>query len=781
MEKSSPYDDLYISESSQYHQFDISTATIYKNTEYGYLKLLSDKSITAGEHVTLTFEYTVGTKSLQQGSRIKIFTDSDSDWAMPQLNNPIGADYLTIKSPDGCRVYPHITDHRELNFFVASGTIKKNDKIIITLGDKSEGGAGSRCQTYFESSLNFYCGIDEKGTGNIKVIDNWATIKVQGGELSNISIHAPSDIQIGKKFKLIIKAEDAWGNPAESFCGEIKIKAIGLNVTDSIYQFNKKNRGVITVPECEFIEAGAQYITASTNLHDELVEFSSNPIEINEIYPKLKLYWGDPHSGQIANPYKIDEYFEYAKNISAIDYAGYQRNDSVHSTKAYLVQQESEKKHYTPHEFVVLPGYEWSADWEHGGHHNVYFSRFDLPIKRWNGANRLGNPGESDLPHITDLHNYYRGTDTVITPHVGGQHADLKYHDPDLEPALEITSTHGTFEWFLEESLKEGYEMGFLGGNDCHTSRPGDDRPGHQPRRFSKGGLTGTYAAELTLPSILNAIKERRVYATTGAKIRTYMHVDNHFIGEEYQAYGPPKIDLNVTGTNSLEKIELFRGTELIHTSNYAEKFTPNSVRILWSGASRRWSYSGIIWKGVIKITNGEITDIEKIRFDSPRSNYKLLNNSEIHFESWTCGYPSGLVLTFIEDANPSINLMVESQLISNERSFGEDVDLSHHRKSVIPRAGFQPEWKMTLAEGDVIKLDTTLEEIKISDVEFPLGGLNRKISIQKNPKSETKHANITYQAEDIVHGTNPYWAKVTQQDMEMAWISPVFAKYYGK
>ena len=88
---------------------------------------------------------------------------------------------------------------------------------------------------------------------------------------------------------------------------------------------------------------------------------------------------------------------------------------------------------------------------------------------------------------------------------------------------------------------------------------------------------------------------------------------------------------------------------------------------------------------------------------------------------------------------------------------------------------------RVSLSERNHKKSDKTMAVEKISDVEFPLGGLNRKISIQKNPKSETKHANITFQAEDIAHGTNPYWAKVTQQDMEMAWISPVFAKYYGK
>jgi hypothetical protein len=124
---------------------------------------------------------------------------------------------------------------------------------------------------------------------------------------------------------------------------------------------------------------------------------------------------------------------------------------------------------------------------------------------------------------------------------------------------------------------------------------------------------------------------------------------------------------------------------------------------------------------------------------------------------------------------------MIESQLISNERSFGEDVDLNQYTKSVIPRAGFNPEWKMTLADGDIVKLDTTLEEVKISDVEFPLGGLNRKISIQKTPKSDLKKTKVEYRDKHIQYGSNPYWAKITQQDMEMAWISPVFAKYYGK
>ena len=99
------------------------------------------------------------------------------------------------------------------------------------------------------------------------------------------------------------------------------------------------------------------------------------------------------------------------------------------------------------------------------------------------------------------MHAEYRHTDVVVTPHVGGTAADLRYHEPSIEPALEITSTHGQFEWFLRESLERKYRMGFVGGSDCYTGRPGDDHPGHQLRRYQKAGLTGLYATDLSLAS----------------------------------------------------------------------------------------------------------------------------------------------------------------------------------------------------------------------------------------------------------------------------------------
>ena len=95
-------------ESSQPHQFDISTATFHSNEEYGTLSLLSSDTITAGEFITCAFEFTTGRNGISPGGRVQIFTDSDSDWDRPQVNDPTGPNYLLIEAPETVLSLIHI-------------------------------------------------------------------------------------------------------------------------------------------------------------------------------------------------------------------------------------------------------------------------------------------------------------------------------------------------------------------------------------------------------------------------------------------------------------------------------------------------------------------------------------------------------------------------------------------------------------------------------------------------------------------------------------------------
>ena len=65
----------------------------------------------------------------------------------------------------------------------------------------------------------------------------------------------------------------------------------------------------------------------------------------------------------------------------------------------------------------------------------------------------------------------------------------------------------------------------------------------------------------------------------------------------------------------------------------------PNAVRLLWQGASRKMSYSGVRWDGVLRVDGATISRVEQIRFDSPRSYVTEVTPSSLRWHSVQCGY----------------------------------------------------------------------------------------------------------------------------------------------
>ena len=70
---------------------------------YGEVRLEPRNEVVTGSYGTWTLTYTAGKKGVATGGRIRIYTDSDSDRATPQMDDPAGAAYLTI--PDGNGVH----------------------------------------------------------------------------------------------------------------------------------------------------------------------------------------------------------------------------------------------------------------------------------------------------------------------------------------------------------------------------------------------------------------------------------------------------------------------------------------------------------------------------------------------------------------------------------------------------------------------------------------------------------------------------------------------------
>ena len=530
--------------------------------------------------------------------------------------------------------------------------------------------------------------------------------------------------------------------------------------------FSEADKGVQWIEGCTVMQTGIHRLTVV----DEKAGLTaqSNPTLCKETKAPYNLYWGDSHGGQVAMAEKIPDFFQYARDVAAIDFAGYQRNDHVLSKRDWVLQQTAERTYDQPGRFVALPGYEWSANTSRGGHHNVYFRRHDQPIRRSDHSGLEDkSDADTDLYHIQDVYEVFRNSDTVITAHVGGEHSNLTYHDPALEPAVEVTSDHGTFEWILDEALQRNYKMGFFGGSDSHNGRPGNDTPGFQHRRYAKAGLAAVYAPELTIPAVLSAYKARRIYATTGARILMHTEAVGHLMGSEFTTSEKLQISAFIAGTAPFESVELFRGLERIYSHPVDCGVDSNRVRILWEGASRKSSYSGVIWEGKLRVTGRRVANVDKIRFDSPRSRVFDVEDYGLRWYSVTCGYRSGIILDLTGEDDGELELVVNASVITGPLYGGSGIS--------APR-------RMSYAPAEKVAFNINLTELKKGPVTMEIGGLNRQVTMSLAP-TQQEAGEVKFSFADLSPnpGINPYWVRVVQTDMEMAWSSPIYVDYVAR
>ena len=727
---------------------------------YGGVHLAPREEVVAGSYGTWTLTYTAGKKGVATGGRIRVYTDSDSDRATPQMDDPAGADYLTIEAPKAARIGVLVQSVLSVVLIVNGRALQPGEQVAMTYGDRREGGLGFRAQTFQEARHYFWVDVDTAGDGNIVTLPEPPYLSIVGGEAEKLVVNVPSMVVAGEQFQIQIRADDAWGNPATAYRGLVAIQSGDVTVPTEQLRFGEADKGVQWIDGCTVMHTGIHRLTAV----DEKAGLTaqSNPTLCEKTKTPYNLYWGDSHGGQVAMAEKIPDFFEYARDVAAIDFAGYQRNDHVLSKRDWALQQTAERAYDQPGRFVALPGYEWSANTSRGGHHNVYFRRHDQPIRRSDhGGLEDKSDADTDLYHIQDVYEAFRNSDAVITAHVGGEHSDLSYHDPALEPAVEVTSDHGTFEWILHEALQRNYKMGFFGGSDSHNGRPGNDTPGFQHRRYAKAGLAAVYAPELTIPAVLSAYKDRRIYATTGARILMHTEATGHLMGAELTTSEKPQISAFIAGTAPFESVELFRGLERIYSHPVDCGVDSNRVRILWEGASRKSSYSGVIWEGQLRIAGRRVANVDKIRFDSPRSRVFEVEDYGLRWYSVTCGYRSGIILDLTGENDGELELVVNTSVITGPL-YGE--------------SGINPPRRMSYAPAEKVAININLTELKKGPVTLEIGGLNRRVTMSLAPTlQEAGEVKFSFADPSPNPGINPYWVRVVQTDMEMAWSSPIY------
>ena len=120
----------------------------YMQSEIGHAEIEPCGELEAGSYVALQLTYTAGHFGIDDTGAIKISWRTASDAAKPQFSEPRGADYSTAFASNGATLAIEVNRNNlrpwvnTLLIRVARGFLRAGDRIVVTLGDRSQGAPG---------------------------------------------------------------------------------------------------------------------------------------------------------------------------------------------------------------------------------------------------------------------------------------------------------------------------------------------------------------------------------------------------------------------------------------------------------------------------------------------------------------------------------------------------------------------------------------------------------------------------------------------------------------
>ncbi|MCL4426545.1 MAG: DUF3604 domain-containing protein, partial [Firmicutes bacterium] len=718
------------------------------DTWYGRASISPDGEITAGSYGTWKITYTVGRYGIDNGGRLKVAMRLASDWGVPQTTDPAADNYFTVSTTGEAKIEARYDPRghfrpwfKTMVLQVYDGSLKEGDRLVITYGDRSGGSRGARAQTFVEERFEFRVLVESFETGVFVHIPTSPVVRIVSGPPHRLLVLSPSQVTAGTPFSVTVKAEDPWGNPAHSYSGRVELTEVrnGERLGPE-HTFRELDAGVRRIEGAVLNEPGLYQLRVRDAVNG--FETLSNPIQVFSQAPAFHLFWGDIHgqTDKTVGTGSVEEYFRFARDAAALDFASHNGNDFQITGGHWREIQDKVKEFHVPRRFVTFLGYEWSGNHPAGGDHNVYYLDDDRPIYRsshWQLEDKAD--AATDRYPITALYETLRGQRAMVIPHVGGRHANLEFHDPSLEPVIEISSVHGRFEWMIEEALKRGYKVGFVANSDDHTGRPGAAYATSSSFGV-RGGLTAVYAHELTREAIWEALWARRCYATTGERILLSFQADGHLMGEEYVTARPPHFHVLAAGTAPLDRVEIRRGPRAIYSPplHQPEDYDDNKLRIYWGGARIRGRGRHTIWDGQLTLDQGIIRSAKEFAFDNKRQGVYHQSGQLLRWRSTTSGDIDGLL-----------------------------IELEAPREAALTFSSAPATFSFCLLD---------LEQGELYQA---AGGVGQFVAVARGWRTDSPQSTEFDFVDELPEpGLNVYYLRVMQADGEMAWSSPIFVNF---
>jgi len=557
-------------------------------------ELLPSKPAVAGTRGTWTVRLHTRRRSIDKGGAVAVMLAEYGAWGQTafQVEHPTQEGFVSVASscrgtrfrlsagndPQAAIVCATVARHR----------IETGSTVEVQLGARQDGGPGWRAPYRSVERYRFLVAIDWDGSGRFYRLPNLLSRQVVPQKPGPLYVRASSTPRRGGALRVAVTCLDRWAlgdqyasspftaNQAVDYKGTVEIRVPGATRAGILrHTFCPKDAGSHTFevsPPKSNTPVRVEVVDS-----ERCVRATSNPVWTGFLDDGNQIFFGDIHghcmySDAIGTP---EEYFAYGRDVEGFDFCAL--TDHVEHLYPAVNPEgvarwrrivDVVRRFDEPGRYATLLGFEWT-DWNRYGNHNVYYRDADGPfIGAWDHTFFDASDGKRASRYncrtLEELCARLVSHDAIIVPHhfnVLGNWSNRAYRDyPQLFPVAEIVSHWGVSEKHkanpagttVREAIRAGLRFGFIGGTDNHLGRAGADHG-------SFWGLAAVIAPRLTRKSVFDALKHRRCYATTRARILLDVRIGCLRMGEQGTVRDPVEVSVKAVGTAPILAVDIVR------------------------------------------------------------------------------------------------------------------------------------------------------------------------------------------------------------------------------
>jgi hypothetical protein len=536
-------------------------------------------TVLAGERNTWKFAYTPAT-SLPKGTVIRFDIASKGrsiDWEIPSANPKAKSNVIYGILPNGkvinaneVKVPNSVVPQFE---FTLPSDLAAGASFTICIGapkGQNPKNGGNLSQLTIQRRRPFYLYVDTTGKRNFAEPEVFS-IDIKGNVLSTIKVLSPSFAIKNKRFDVVLRFEDEFGNLTNNAPEQTMIELTHENLRENLkWKLFVPETGFMTLPNLYFNEEGVYTIQLKNVMTKEL--FYSSPIKCFGQDTK-QLFWGVLHgeSDRFDSTENIESCLRHFRDEKSLNFYGVSpfENQEETSNELWKTISQNVEEFDEDERFCVFLGFQWSGEPKTEGVRHILYAKDQKPIHRKKDQRsnvlkklyRLASPKEMiAIPTFTmgkgfeyDFEDFQPEYERVVEIYNAWGSSESTKDAGNLRPIRGgkkgiQESKEGQIIKALLQNKRFGFVAGGLDDRGIYAQFYEGDQMQYTP------GLTGILSDTLTRTALFDALYQRSCYATTGERIVIGLSLAGLQMGSE---------------TDSLKSVEIIRNGEVI------KKFTP--------------------------------------------------------------------------------------------------------------------------------------------------------------------------------------------------------------